>query len=238
MQRRLHFQGGEIVPPRPERKQERLCGMARSKGVATTRSIPAAETEPRNLREVQQRATREKLIQATFRAFSEQRFHDATINDIARIAGTSRATFYLHFASKSEALSAAWAELEQPRMIRYWRRLDSTAPWTRDSIRAWIDSILGVWEKTRKFSIASNEAVSIDAEMGQRWFEGIVAYLDHVPNVMQRLARDNEYPQHRFVLLCTQMDRSVYMYLTGNFPGTRGQFVAALAGFWCDALLD
>lgn len=212
--------------------------MARTKGVAPPRTGPEDDSEPRNLREVQQRATRKKLIQATFRTFSQQGFHEATINDIARVAGTSRATFYLHFASKSEALSAAWAELEQPRMIRYWQRLDDAAPWSVDSVTGWIDGMLRVWERSRKFSIASNEAVSIDAEMGRRWFGGIVAYLDHVPNVTRRLARDSADPRHRFVLLCTQMDRSAYMYLTGNFPGTRDQFVTALAGFWCDALLD
>lgn len=198
----------------------------------------ATTREPRNLREAQQRATRKKLLQATFKAFSERGFHDATINDIVKIAGTSRATFYLHFSSKTEALAAAWTEAEQPRMIRHWQRLDNLAPWTDESVHKWINDILAVWERSRKFSIASNEAVSIDREMGKRWFAGIAAFLQFVPNVVQRLARDTANPEHRFMMLCTQMDRSAYMYLTGNFPGTRKEFVATLAEFWRDALVD
>lgn len=229
------MEGGPMAKNGPE--DTRADGSAGGVLARARAKVPLSR-EPRTLREEQQRATRQKLIAATFSAFSEKGFHDATITDIVKAAGTSRATFYLHFASKSEALAAAWAEMEQPSMIDHWRRLDALAPWTAADTLDWVSEMVQVWEATRAFSIASNQAVSTDAEMSRRWFGGIVDFIGHVPNVIRRLSRDSDTPDLRFLLLCTQMERGAFMYLTGNFPGTREQFVASLGEFWRDALVD
>ncbi|PZQ46045.1 MAG: hypothetical protein DI556_21445 [Rhodovulum sulfidophilum] len=229
------MEGGPMAEKRPgDTKADGSAGGV----LARARAKVPLSREPRTLREEQQRATRQKLIAATFSAFSEKGFHDTTIADIVKAAGTSRATFYLHFASKSEALAAAWAEMEQPSMIAHWRRLDGFGPWTAADILGWVSDMVGAWEATRAFSIASNQAVSTDAEMSRRWFGGIADFLGHVPNVILRLGRDTRDPDLRFLLLCAQMERSTFMFLTGNFPGNREQFVATLAEFWRDALVD
>lgn len=217
---------------------EAAAGAATPGALAQTRSKAPLGRKPKSLREEQQLSTRRKLIEATFQSFSDKGFEAVTIADIVKAAGTSRATFYLHFASKSEALSASWAELEQRHMITQWRKLDALAPWTDDAVYAWVTEMVGLWEGTQNFAIASNQAVSTDTEMSRKWFAGICGYLSHVPQVLRRLGRNSAHPDHRFIMMCTQMDRSAFMYLTDNFPGSREEFIATLAEFWRNALVD
>lgn len=220
----------------PRKTADKAVGAPDLGALTRTRSKAPVGRAPRGLREEQQLATRRKLIEATFHCFSDKGFEAATIADIVKAAGTSRATFYLHFASKSEALAASWAELEQPFMVEQWRRLDALDPWPVDGLRAWVTEMVGLWEGTQNFAIASNQAVSTDTEMSRKWFSGIRSYLDHVPGVLRRLGRDSAHPDYRFIMLCTQMDRSAFMYLTQNFPGSREEFIATLCEFWRDAL--
>ncbi|MFC4732297.1 TetR/AcrR family transcriptional regulator [Salipiger abyssi] len=217
---------------------KKASGAAGVGSLAQARASVPLEREPRTLREEQQRATRYKLIQAAFKCFTHKGFHDTTIAEIVKAAGTSRATFYLHFAGKSEALAASWAELEQSRMIEQWHKLDAMDPWTEAGIHGWMADMIDVWEDARNFAIASNQAVSSNIEMSQQWFRGISEYMEYVPNVLRRLAQDSDNPAYRFMMLCTQMDRSVFMYLTESFPGTRDEFVATLGEFWRDALVE
>lgn len=59
-----------------------------------------------NLRERQKAGTRSALVGAARRVFAEKGYSQATIDDVAAAAGTSRATVYLHFAGKSELVGA------------------------------------------------------------------------------------------------------------------------------------
>lgn len=184
------------------------------------------------LRKLQQAATREKLILASYEAFSSQGYSEATINDIVERAGTSRATFYVHFQSKSEALSAAWQEIQQSKMITFWQQLNQMAPWTKDSIQTWMDQMIASWENDAQFSLASNQAVALDPVMAETWFGGITDYWSLVPNILAALDADETAAKIHFQLLCLQMDRSAFMWLSGNFKGTRAQLVDGLSHFW------
>ena len=59
-----------------------------------------------NLRERQKADTRAALVGAAAAVFAEAGYAQTTIEDLASHAGTSRATFYLHFGSKAEAMAA------------------------------------------------------------------------------------------------------------------------------------
>jgi AcrR family transcriptional regulator len=190
------------------------------------------------LRKLQQAATREKLIKASYESFSSQGYSEATINDIVERAGTSRATFYVHFQCKSEALSAAWREIQQNKMNTLWQHLNQTAPWTKDSIQAWMDQMIASWENDAQFSLASNQAVALDPVMAEAWFGGITDYWDLVPNILAALDADNATAKIRFLLLCAQMDRAVFMWLSGNFKGNRTQLLEGLSDFWSTMLID
>lgn len=220
----------ELDAKKPSKKPVVLGTLAKARAKAPL------EREPRTLREEQQRATREKLIQATFTAFSSKNFHEATINDIVALAKTSRATFYLHFASKSEALAAAWVEVCQPRMHQAWHVLDAMPVWDMPSLCDWHCAHLKIWEDTRSFHIASNQAVASDPQLAENWNAGINAFLQDVPKVLARFAQLGFNGERRFVMLCHLLERSAFTYLTGHFQGNRDDFVREMASFWYQSL--
>ena len=56
------------------------------------------------LREVQKQQTRQLLLDTGLELFESKGYAATTIDDIAAGAGTTRTTFYLHFASKAQLM--------------------------------------------------------------------------------------------------------------------------------------
>lgn len=94
-----------------------------------------------NLRERQKADTRAALVAAAAEVFADQGYGQTTIDDLATHAGTSRATFYLHFASKAEATTAVIDDV-RARAAAWAAELPSPAV-TRDDVevvvRSWVD---------------------------------------------------------------------------------------------------
>ena len=93
------------------------------------------------LREAQKRMTREMLLDAGLEMFGRKGYAGATIDDIAKAAGATRTTFYLHFSSKADLVSQLLRRAEQimvgtqgPPLSEVVRSGD------RQLIRAWLDS--------------------------------------------------------------------------------------------------
>ncbi|MFG1279851.1 TetR/AcrR family transcriptional regulator [Xanthobacter autotrophicus] len=188
------------------------------------------------LRYEQQKATRERLLKAAFDVFSEKGYHLSTIKEMVDRAGTSRATFYLHFKTKAEALVAGWKEIQQPKMIVLWEELDNIASPAFDDIRAWIEKMLDSWEADRRLTIASNQAVALEPELAGEWLAGMREYLGAVPRCLERMAKHRREAEMNFLLLCAQMDRVVFLWLSGAFPASREQIIDALADQWAKGL--
>lgn len=66
-----------------------------------------------SLRDRQRALTRTEILTAAAELFETERYHDLPIDAIARHAGVSRATFYLHFANKREVLDELIAPLRE-----------------------------------------------------------------------------------------------------------------------------
>jgi AcrR family transcriptional regulator len=69
---------------------------------ATATTTVSAPPAPLPVREAQKRYTRTRLLDAAADLFSTRGYGSTSIEAIAAAAGASRATVYLHFASKSE----------------------------------------------------------------------------------------------------------------------------------------
>jgi AcrR family transcriptional regulator len=57
-----------------------------------------------SLRAAQKQMTRQLLLDRGLELFGEKGYAATTVDDIAAAAGTTRATFYLHFPSKAELM--------------------------------------------------------------------------------------------------------------------------------------
>lgn len=73
-------------------------------GTAAGRTPAETSGEPRTLRDQQRALTRRRILDAAQLAFTQTGVAAATLDQIARDAGISRATLYLHFANKDAIL--------------------------------------------------------------------------------------------------------------------------------------
>lgn len=91
-----------------------------------------------------------ELLAAAQRVFSERGFHDATMEEIAQIAGVAKGTIYLYYPSKQ---AAYWAAMEQGilGMLEATRRSMESAGTAEAKIRTFIECKIGYFEENRDF---------------------------------------------------------------------------------------
>ncbi|QSZ55586.1 hypothetical protein AYX19_21540 (plasmid) [Paenarthrobacter ureafaciens] len=71
-----------------------------------------------SMRAAQKAFTRQRLIEAAQASFVNRGYLGTTVDAITSDAGTTRATFYLHFASKAEIANAVWeAYVDSPTQL-------------------------------------------------------------------------------------------------------------------------
>jgi AcrR family transcriptional regulator len=91
-----------------------------------------------------------ELLAAARRVFSERGFHNATMEEIAQIAGVAKGTIYLYYPSKQ---AAYWAALEQGilGMIEATHRSMEGAATIEAKIRTFIECKIGYFDQNRDF---------------------------------------------------------------------------------------
>jgi len=91
-----------------------------------------------------------ELLAAARRVFAEKGFHDATVEDIAELAGVAKGTVYLYFPSKQ---AAYWAALEHDlvKLHEETRRKVEAAEGLEDKIRTFLGFKLRYFEENRDF---------------------------------------------------------------------------------------
>ena len=92
-------------------------------------------------REVVEASQRTRLLEAVGRAVAERGYATATIDDIVRRAGVSKATFYDHFADKEDCFLAAYEAASEELLERVREAHESHEDW-RERARAGIAAYL------------------------------------------------------------------------------------------------
>jgi AcrR family transcriptional regulator len=144
----------------------------------------APQAAPRaSLRSEYRELTRKRLLEAVQEVLEETDYAAATVDEIVRRAGASRATFYVHFRSKAEAAAAL---LE--RVTPSDRGLYATLPkalQTRAGLRRWLELSLGWYESHARLLAALNEAMAVEGTVAdrrsvavERMVEALPEYLD------------------------------------------------------------
>jgi AcrR family transcriptional regulator len=117
------------------------------------------------LRANQKEATRRRLMDAAMTVFAEKGYGAVTVNDIAREAGTSTATFYLHFKRKIDVLTESIEE--EGRQVWFVSEpvFSTGQPLTLASLRAWSEQLFDYWQELRVSHQALGQAVLIEPEL-------------------------------------------------------------------------
>ncbi|MBT2248174.1 TetR/AcrR family transcriptional regulator [Arthrobacter sp. BHU FT2] len=108
--------------------------------------------------------TRALLTDAAIRVFGERGYTRSTIDQIAAEAGTSRATFYLHFRTKGDLLKdlmqRAGTAFEEP----YARLAAALQAYDREAVREWILEAMSRWADVEDIMRPVYEAANADPD--------------------------------------------------------------------------
>lgn len=134
----------------PRRHERPGSGELVDSGVSSSRSSPT-------IRDRQKAYTRAHLIEAARQLFRTQGFDTTSVDQIAKQAGTSRATFYLHFGQKTDVALAIgdemWAVAE-----RFFAELAHLPAWSTTEIRRWIEGDVAQWHDKQRIVDALADA--------------------------------------------------------------------------------
>ena len=118
------------------------------------------------MRAAQREFTRARLVEAAIEVFAEKGYPRTTVDDIAERAGSTRATFYLHFKAKSDVLSELIGRGEQHFHPIYQNLSPIIAQRpTMASVRLWLSVAMSEWKAVADLSRPVWEAASIEPEV-------------------------------------------------------------------------
>ncbi len=114
-----------------------------------------------SLRERQKAQTREHLLAAAMSLIGTKGFHATSIDDIAKAAGSSRATVYSYFDTKdailAELIRTMWDDAND-----LYREFGELPDWSRVSVRGWVQSVITRHEADAERNRAALEASFTD----------------------------------------------------------------------------
>ena len=96
--------------------------------------MPSKAVGPISLRERQKAQTREHLLDVAAGLFADKGYNETTIEDIARAAGSSRATVYSYFSTKEDILRTLAIEMWENTEDTY-RAFAALPEWSETAIR-------------------------------------------------------------------------------------------------------
>lgn len=120
-----------------------------------------------SLRARQKAATRELIIDAAALVFAAKGYENSRIDEVAARAGTSRATFYLHFRRKSDLLFELRHRAEQSFDADYIQLASLLRNPRVDEITLWILSGLSRWAAAAVLMRPVFEAADMDQRLAK-----------------------------------------------------------------------
>ncbi len=190
-----------------------------------------------SLRAAQKQMTYDLFLGQGARAVRDKGYLATTIDDIATAAGSTRTTFYLHFSSKAEVMSALLTKVEQILTEASDPPLtDVVASGSRDLIRAWLDRKFSQWDEIKPYLVASYEASHEPdvAAQAERWFEGTI---EHMTEGLERANRLSP-PRRRIrcVLAFGELEYLSRRYFSVGWRIPREVCLDELTDSWCHLL--
>jgi AcrR family transcriptional regulator len=192
----------------------------------------AADAPPRpSLREEQRQLTRARLREAALDVIARDGYGAATIDEIALAAGTSRATFYLHFKSKADIIR----ELVQtfPNRDRIWERLGQLQNPTREQVAEWLGEVVAMYDDQRRYFLAVEQAVAVESELTEGYYRQVETYID---DAAAALHEEPAEARLHAMLLWVQLSRFCFLWRVRGMELDEQRTMALLTDIWHDAL--
>jgi AcrR family transcriptional regulator len=142
-------------------------------GAATSRSVPdielggdaqpAATRQPASTLGPRANRTIVRILDATREVFSARGYSGTTVDEITRVAGVSRASFYTYYPSKRDVLVAVGARSVSDGLAAV-ERLHQLEP-SVDALTGWVADYMVLLERHGAFAFAWTQAAREDEEI-------------------------------------------------------------------------
>jgi AcrR family transcriptional regulator len=193
---------------------------------------------PISLREAQKELTRTRMLDAAAALFATQGYAATTIDQIATAAGATRATFYLHFASKSDVVHGFYEALVAFD-ADYELLIETAGAPTQDAVRSWLDRFIAGLETQRPYWIALREAAGADPEARAAAEEDFYRSADLLAAGLARVRGwDADHAYLVAVVFKRQLDVCNDDWIRSRWDTERGRLLDALACMWTCLLAD
>ena len=193
-----------------------------------------------SLREAQKRMTRELLLREGLGLFESKGYAATTIDDIAAAAGTTRQTFYQHFASKAALMKDLIAAVDQMLIAEDDPRLSAVVEsGDREQIHAWLGTKINQWPVIKPYITAAHEAAAQDAEIQEAidvWFESAISDIHRGLDKADRFAPSSR--RVRGTLAFGQLEFASRRWMRHGWDVDRDETHALLTESWLSLLVD
>jgi AcrR family transcriptional regulator len=192
------------------------------------------QPKPITLRKQQKNYTRQRLLEVSRKLFVKKGPQATGIDDIAKAAGTSRATVYTHFAGKQDIIRELLTEMWDTALNLY-RTFDNLPDWSRASIAGWLGQVFDAWEEYgASTNIVLREMPSeVNAEF-QSLLEDHVAALTRTSEKWAHFDRGEA--MRRAYLLILQLQRGLTAVHFGGWSVDRDALLNTFTEIWMSTL--
>lgn len=189
---------------------------------------------PMSLRERQKAQTREHLLDVAAQLIGERGYNDTTMDDIARAAGSSRATVYAYFATKDDLLRTLaigmWESTEG-----LYRDFAALPEWSPEAIRGWLESVAAAWD--RSINRIRAVVLSQSRELGQDYLHYHRGYVRTLTGDDEKWGRfSTPEAEVRAHLLITQLETFLGNWYIRGWEVDRSVALDTLTDVWCATL--
>ena len=190
-----------------------------------------------SLRAAQKQMTYELFLTTALDLFGTKGYAATTIDDIATTAGSTRTTFYLHFSSKAEVISALLTKADailtspdDPPLT------EVVASGSRAEIRTYLDRKFTQWDEIKPYLTASYQAAHEPDVVArtEQWFEGAVGEMTEGLDRANRFVADRR--RIRCVLAFGQLEHLSRRYFEVGWNTPREICLDELTDSWCHLL--
>jgi AcrR family transcriptional regulator len=193
-----------------------------------------------SLRETQKLQTRQLLLDRALHLFGSKGYAATTIDDIAASVGTTRTTFYQHFASKSQLMQAVirmvdeiFTTADDPSLAVVVERGE------RGLVEAWLERKFDQWVVVRRHLTATYQAAAIDPEIQgslDAWLEDVAGAIREGLDRADRF--DAASRRVRAVLAFGQLEYLAKRWLRVGWAVDREICLQTLTDSWCHLLTE
>ncbi|ROO84762.1 TetR family transcriptional regulator [Actinocorallia herbida] len=201
-----------------------------------------------NLRAAQKEMTRRRLLTKALELFDDKGYAATTVEDIASAAGTTKVTFYAHFASRSDLMRALIGQLNE--ILRragtadgYASRSEELVTAVRDGSREgianWLLDSAARWPEIKPYITSALDAAVIDPDLRDlvdEWFEEVI---DDIATGLDQAGRfDPDTRRVRGVLAFNQLDALARRWMRRGWDSDGDLALDVLISSWMHLLAE